>query len=120
MLFKSEDTLAIKLLNSMGSQFKENLCGHISGTWYGYDTGKTGAWRIKQPKEQEEILISDFGAIQRDLTEAAREDRLDPVVGRNAEVERVMQILCRRMKNNPCLVGEPGVGKTAVVEGWHR
>ena len=47
-----------------GSQFKENLCGHISGTWYGYDTGKTGAWRIKQPKEQEEILISDFGAIQ--------------------------------------------------------
>ena len=43
---------------------KENLCGHISGTWYGYDTGKTGAWRIKQPKEQEEILISDFGAIQ--------------------------------------------------------
>ena len=53
----------------------------------------------------------------RDLTEAAREDRLDPVVGRNAEVERVMQILCRRMKNNPCLVGEPGVGKTAVVEG---
>lgn len=53
----------------------------------------------------------------RDLTALAREGKLDPVVGRNEEIRRVIQILSRRTKNNPCLVGEPGVGKTAVVEG---
>jgi ATP-dependent Clp protease ATP-binding subunit ClpC len=58
--------------------------------------------------------LDEFG---RDLTELAREGRLDPVVGRQAEIERVMQILCRRTKNNPCLIGEPGVGKTAIAEG---
>ncbi len=58
--------------------------------------------------------LDEFG---RDLTEMARRDRLDPVIGRQQEIERVMQILCRRTKNNPCLIGEPGVGKTAVAEG---
>jgi ATP-dependent Clp protease ATP-binding subunit ClpC len=52
-----------------------------------------------------------------DLTEAARQDKLDPVIGRQTEIERVMQILSRRTKNNPALIGEPGVGKTAIVEG---
>ncbi len=53
----------------------------------------------------------------RDLTELARQGQLDPVIGRREETERVIQILCRRTKNNPCLIGEPGVGKTAIVEG---
>ncbi|MBP3626747.1 MAG: ATP-dependent Clp protease ATP-binding subunit [Clostridia bacterium] len=53
----------------------------------------------------------------RDLTEEAKNGKLDPVVGRSAEIERIIQILCRRTKNNPCLIGEPGVGKTAVIEG---
>ncbi len=53
----------------------------------------------------------------RDLTEEARNGKLDPVVGRSTEIERIIQILCRRTKNNPCLIGEPGVGKTAVIEG---
>ncbi|MBR4910645.1 MAG: ATP-dependent Clp protease ATP-binding subunit [Clostridia bacterium] len=52
-----------------------------------------------------------------DLTEEAKKGKLDPVIGRSKEIERVIQILCRRTKNNPCLIGEPGVGKTAVVEG---
>lgn len=56
-------------------------------------------------------------AFGRDLTELARENRLDPVIGRESEIERVIQILCRRTKNNPVLVGEAGVGKTAIVEG---
>lgn len=60
------------------------------------------------------VTLDEFG---RDLTELAREGKLDPVVGRQSEIERVMQILCRRTKNNPCLVGEPGVGKTAIAEG---
>lgn len=58
--------------------------------------------------------LDEFG---RDLTELAREGKLDPVVGRQAEIERVMQILTRRTKNNPCLIGDPGVGKTAIAEG---
>ena len=53
-----------------------------------------------------------------DLVKAAEEGKLDPVIGRDEEIRRIIQILCRRTKNNPCLVGEPGVGKTAVVEDW--
>jgi len=59
-------------------------------------------------------LLDEFG---RDLTELARRNELDPVIGRTEEIERVIQILSRRTKNNPCLIGEPGVGKTAIVEG---
>ena len=60
------------------------------------------------------LVLDQFG---RNLTQGAREGKLDPVIGREKEIERVMQVLCRRTKNNPALVGEPGVGKTAVVEG---
>jgi ATP-dependent Clp protease ATP-binding subunit ClpC len=60
------------------------------------------------------LILDQFG---RNLTQAAREGRLDPVIGREKEIERVMQVLSRRTKNNPVLIGEPGVGKTAVVEG---
>ena len=59
-------------------------------------------------------VLEQFGT---DLTEQAAEGKLDPVIGRESEIGRLMQILCRRTKNNPCLVGEPGVGKTAVLEG---
>jgi ATP-dependent Clp protease ATP-binding subunit ClpC len=65
-----------------------------------------------RPKETS--LLSEFS---RDLTQAAMENQLDPLIGREAELERVVQILCRRTKNNPVLIGEPGVGKTAIVEG---
>ena len=62
-------------------------------------------------------ILDQFG---RNLTAAAREGELDPVIGRHKEMERVMQVLSRRTKNNPVLIGEPGVGKTAVVEGLAR
>ncbi len=65
-----------------------------------------------RPKETS--LLAEFS---RDLTQAAMENQLDPLIGREAELERVVQILCRRTKNNPVLIGEPGVGKTAIVEG---
>src|SRR3989440_10742114 len=67
-----------------------------------------------QRGQRESSLLSEFS---RDLTQAAMDSQLDPLVGREAEVERVVQILCRRTKNNPVLIGEPGVGKTALVEG---
>ena len=60
------------------------------------------------------MVLDQFG---RNLTQAARENKLDPVIGRETEIERVMTVLSRRTKNNPVLIGEPGVGKTAVVEG---
>jgi ATP-dependent Clp protease ATP-binding subunit ClpC len=65
-------------------------------------------------KDSKVPTLDEFG---RDLTELAKEDKLDPVVGRNNEIQRVLQILSRRKKNNPCLIGEAGVGKTAIVEG---
>jgi len=77
----------------------------------GRSSGSSSAGAGTQAKTQ---TLDEFG---RDLTELAREGRLDPVVGRQSEIERVMQILCRRTKNNPCLIGEPGVGKTAIAEG---
>ena len=67
---------------------------------------------VNRPKETS--LLAEFS---RDLTQAATEGQLDPLVGRERELERVVQILCRRTKNNPVLIGEPGVGKTAIVEG---
>ena len=67
-----------------------------------------------QPRQRESSLLAEFS---RDLTQAAMDGQLDPLVGRDGELERVVQILCRRTKNNPVLIGEPGVGKTAIVEG---
>ncbi len=67
-----------------------------------------------RPRRSGTPTLDEFG---RDLTEMARNDKLDPVIGRHEEIERVIQILSRRTKNNPCLLGEPGVGKTAIAEG---
>src|SRR5438105_12715179 len=72
----------------------------------------TGA--TAQPQEEEQSPLQRFG---RDLTEAAEQGKLDPVIGRDEEIRRVIQVLSRRTKNNPVLIGEPGVGKTAIVEG---
>ncbi|ALA68064.1 ATP-dependent Clp protease ATP-binding subunit [Corynebacterium lactis] len=77
--------------------------------------GATSGSRVQDGNHQSGSLVLDqFG---RNLTVAAREGKLDPVVGREKEIERIMQVLSRRTKNNPVLIGEPGVGKTAVVEG---
>ena len=116
-ILKSEDTLAIKLLNSMAVNLKKTFVDTLVALGMDMTQAKRELGALSNPKNKKKSPFPTLEQYSRDLTEAAREDRLDPVVGRNAEVERVMQILCRRMKNNPCLVGEPGVGKTAVVEG---
>ena len=116
-ILKSEDTLAIKLLNSMAVNLKKTFVDTLVALGLDMTQAKRELGALSNPKNKKKSSYPTLEQYSRDLTEAAREDRLDPVVGRNAEVERVMQILCRRMKNNPCLVGEPGVGKTAVVEG---
>ncbi len=78
-----------------------------------HSSGATGQQRIRRDKSETPIL-DQFG---RDLAQLARENKLDPIIGRELEIGRVIQILCRRKKNNPVLIGEPGVGKTAIVEG---
>ena len=75
---------------------------------------RSTAEKVPVTRAKETSLLSEFS---RDLTQAAMEGQLDPLIGRERELERVVQILCRRTKNNPVLIGEPGVGKTAIVEG---
>jgi ATP-dependent Clp protease ATP-binding subunit ClpC len=70
--------------------------------------------KVASARPKESSLLAEFS---RDLTQAAMDNTLDPLIGRDYELERVVQILCRRTKNNPVLIGEPGVGKTAIVEG---
>ncbi len=77
-------------------------------------SGSSSGEKNKQNKKSETPTIEQFG---RDLTDLARQGKIDPVIGRHTEINRVIQILCRRTKNNPCLIGEPGVGKTAIAEG---
>ncbi len=81
----------------------------------------TVRWRVlaaSDPKQQQETVNTPFlDEYARDLTKEARDGKLDPVIGRTEEIRRVIQILSRRTKNNPVLIGEPGVGKTAIVEG---
>jgi len=78
------------------------------------ELSKTQSEKPSSSRSKETPLLAEFS---RDLTQLAAENSLDPLVGRDAEVERLTQILCRRTKNNPVLIGEPGVGKTAIVEG---
>ena len=72
---------------------------------------------VSKPKRQEKSNTPELLKYGRDLTEEAKQGKIDPVIGREQEIQRVLQILCRRTKNNPCLIGEPGVGKTAIIEG---
>ena len=112
-LIKEGSGMAIKILTNLGIN-PENVYSEVmralmesepQGLAYSPELGKRPT---KTP------TLDEFG---RDLTKLAREDKLDPVVGRNAEIQRVIQILSRRKKNNPCIIGEAGVGKTAIVEG---
>lgn len=102
------DCGAVKVLTSLGVNISElrSLTFKSAGI---EDVGRFGA-----SPDSETPALDTFG---RDLTELAKKGELDPVIGREDEIERLIQILCRRTKNNPVLIGEPGVGKTAIVEG---
>ncbi len=78
------------------------------------DSVEDGKGKISKNTENKKTMINKYG---KDLTELAENGGIDPVIGRDSEIKRVIEILCRRTKNNPCLIGEPGVGKTAVAEG---
>jgi ATP-dependent Clp protease ATP-binding subunit ClpC len=103
-LLREEKCLASEILQERGlrlSQVREEI-------------SRSSSEKAQSNRPKESSLLSEFS---RDLTQAAIDGQLDPLVGRDYELERVVQILCRRTKNNPVLIGEPGVGKTAIVEG---
>ncbi|HBP38146.1 MAG TPA: NDP-hexose 4-ketoreductase, partial [Clostridiales bacterium] len=91
------------------AEINRNLKARSEKAAAGEAAGKTG-----KPGKSSTPTLDKFG---RDMTQLARNNHYDPIIGREDEINRVMQILCRRTKNNPCLIGEPGVGKTAIVEG---
>ncbi|MBO4506588.1 MAG: ATP-dependent Clp protease ATP-binding subunit [Lachnospiraceae bacterium] len=115
-MLREGDCIAVRLLNTIGVNIQKLY----------YDTMAASGVDVNQLKHElkaaggsvrEKTATPTLDQYSRDLTAYAREGKLDPVVGRSEEIERVIQILSRRTKNNPCLVGEPGVGKTAIVEG---
>ena len=112
-LIKEGENVAVRLLNTLGVNVQKIYADTLiaigqDGNLYKEDLGRRGQGKGKPG------TLSQYS---RDLTAMAREGKLDPVVGREDEIRRLIQILSRRTKNNPCLIGEPGVGKTAVVEG---
>ncbi len=105
-LMKEGQSIAAKILESLGARLDEVRQETLA---------LLGDQYYPRPKKRSQTPVLDEFA--RDLTQLARENKLDPVIGRETEIERVIQILARRTKNNPVLIGEPGVGKTAIVEG---
>jgi ATP-dependent Clp protease ATP-binding subunit ClpC len=104
-LLKEKEGIAAKVLNNLGVRLvetREKILNLLQEP------------ATKTKEKSKTPALDEFG---RDLTELAQAGKLDPVIGRESEIERVVQILCRRTKNNPVLIGEPGVGKTAIVEG---
>lgn len=113
-ILKEGENVAVRLLNTLGISVQKLYVDTLiamgeDGSLYKEDLGK-------KPNRKKNAT-STLEQYSRDLTALARDGKLDPVIGRQEEISRVIQILSRRTKNNPCLVGEPGVGKTAVVEG---
>ena len=107
-LLKDKEGVAAQILAAFGVDYKTALEETLAVL-----EGKTTG-RKEKGKKSKTPFLDHFG---RDLTELAREGKLDPVIGRQKEIERVTQVLSRRKKNNPILIGDPGVGKTAIVEG---
>lgn len=113
-IIKEGENVAARLINTLGIQLQKLYIDLLVAMGEDGSLYKEDLVRKNTKKKLEQSVLSQYS---RDLTKSAREGKLDPVVGRENEIRRVIQILSRRTKNNPCLVGEPGVGKTAIVEG---
>lgn len=115
-LIREGEGVAAQVLVKLGADLgrvRQQVNQLLSG-YQGKEPAASGGGQQPEGTPAGSVVLDQFG---RNLTQAARENKLDPVIGREHEMERVMQILSRRTKNNPVLIGEPGVGKTAVVEG---
>ena len=107
------DNYAIRFLNALGVDIAA-LAFETAKYTGKNDVAVNKKKKTDKAKSEKHSAIEKYGT---DLTSEAKEGKIDPVIGRSEEIERVIQILCRRTKNNPCLIGEPGVGKTAIAEG---
>lgn len=114
-ILKEKDCSASRLLNTMNINIQRMYVDLLSAM--GEDTSRFKDSMDAKNRDKDGSSTPTLDSYSRDLTEYAREGKLDPVIGREQEIDRVIQILSRRTKNNPCLIGEPGVGKTAVAEG---
>ena len=118
-LLREGDGVAAQILRSLDvdiEQTRQEILKELDPNFTGEETSIPEAAE-KGPEKKGEIKTPALKAFGRDLTDIARRGDMDPVIGRKDEIERVIQILCRRTKNNPVLLGEAGVGKTAIVEG---
>src|SRR5918996_653430 len=121
-LLREEKGIAAQVLNSLGVSLEEAraetlklLGSDVNPTQSSASSSSSGS--TAAPKGEKKSKTPALDHFCRDLTDLAREGKLDPTIGREKEIERVMEVLSRRKKNNPVLIGEPGVGKTAIVEG---
>ena len=126
-LLREQEGVAAQVLMNLGMKLEDvreevlNLLGHgMESAEVGERGGRegTGGGEPGQPAKGGKSKTPALDSFGRDLTELARQGKLDPVIGREREIERATQVLCRRTKNNPVLLGEAGVGKTAIVEGF--
>ena len=115
-IIKETDCAASRLLNTLGVSGQKLYIDILVAM--GEDSSQyRDEWQNARSGKKAKNATATLDGYSRDLTQLARDGALDPVIGREDEIERVIQILSRRGKNNPCLIGEPGVGKTAIVEG---
>jgi len=113
-MIRESDNVAVRLLTTMGISVQKIYADTLYAIGEDPNLYKTDLMRNRNQQKRKGSTLDQYS---RDLTALAKEGKLDPVVGRESEIQRVIQIISRRTKNNPCLIGEPGVGKTAVVEG---
>jgi len=119
-LLREGDGVAAQVLRKLDvdlEQTRQEVLKELDPNFAGEESSIPGAGEKAGPEKKGEVKTPALKAFGRDLTEIARKGEMDPVIGRKNEIERVIQILCRRTKNNPVLLGEAGVGKTAIVEG---
>src|SRR5271170_6479626 len=116
-LLREHDGVAAQVLMNLGLKLEEVREEVLNLLGAGVESEEPAAQQGEKPNPKGKSKTPALDSFGRDLTELAREGQLDPVIGRHNEIERVIQILCRRQKNNPVLLGEAGVGKTAIVEG---
>ena len=116
-MLRETTCLGTRLLHTLGINFQKLYSELLSDMGYDNESIMEEFQSMRSRRGQTATLTPTLDQFSRDLTDLAAEGRMDPIIGRGREIGRLMQILSRRTKNNPCLVGEPGVGKTAIVEG---
>lgn len=119
-MIKEADSVATKLLITLGINLQKVYVDTLAAMGQEINLYREDFQNGKLVKKKEKEATPTLNQYSRDLTMLAKEQKLDPVVSRENEIKRMVQILSRRTKNNPCLIGEPGVGKTAIVEGLAR